>query len=63
MNGLTPAARIAVYRALGASGITSVAKIHAAGKTGDAVEAPSNFFLFFGSHTTLNRRVAQGRRT
>jgi hypothetical protein len=52
MNGLTPAARIAVYRALGASGITSVAKIHAAEKTGDAVEAPSNFFLFFGSHTT-----------
>jgi hypothetical protein len=52
MNGLTPAARIAVYRAVGASGITSVAKIHAAEKTGDAVEAPSNFFLFFGSHTT-----------
>lgn len=45
MNGLTPAARIAVYRALGASGITSVAKIHAAEKTGDAVKAPSNVFL------------------
>ena len=52
MNGLTPAARIAVYWAVGASGITSVAKIHAAEKTGDAVEAPSNSFLFFGSHTT-----------
>ena len=60
MNGLTPAARIAVYRARGASGITSVAKIHAAGKTGDAVEAPANFFLFFGSHTTLNTESSAG---
>jgi hypothetical protein len=43
MDGLTPAARIAVYQAVGASGITSVAKIHAAEKTGDAVEAVERF--------------------
>jgi len=45
MNGLTPAARIAVYRAVGASGITSVAMLHAAEKTGDAVEAVELFLI------------------
>lgn len=33
----------------GSSGITSVAKLQAAIKAGDAIQAPSNFFLFFGS--------------
>ncbi len=31
------------------SGITSVSALNAAIKAGDAIEAPSNFFLFFGS--------------
>lgn len=35
----------------GTSGITSHAKLAAAIKAGDAVEVPSNFFLFFSSHT------------
>lgn len=35
----------------GTSGITSVAKMDAAEANGDAIEAPSNFFLFFGSRT------------
>jgi hypothetical protein len=34
----------------GTSGITSVGKIHAAEKAGEAVQAPSNFYLFFASH-------------
>jgi hypothetical protein len=34
----------------GSSGITSVAALDAAEKAGRAVEAPSNFFLFFGSY-------------
>jgi hypothetical protein len=33
----------------GSSGITSAAALDAAIKAGDAIEAPSNFFLFFGS--------------
>jgi len=33
----------------GSSGITSVAKLDAAEQAGRAIEAPSNFFLFFGS--------------
>jgi len=33
----------------GSSGITSEATLDAAIKAGDAIEAPSNFFLFFGS--------------
>ena len=35
----------------GSSGITSVAALKAAEKAGDAIEAPSNFFLYFGSQT------------
>lgn len=35
----------------GSSGITSSKAIRAAIKAGDALEAPSNFFLFFSSHT------------
>jgi hypothetical protein len=34
----------------GNSGITSLAKLQAAEKAGTALEAPSNFFLFFSSH-------------
>lgn len=34
----------------GSMGITSVAKLEAAEKAGKAVQAPSNFFLFFSSH-------------
>jgi len=34
----------------GTSGITSLAGVQAALKAGTAVEAPSNFFLFFSSH-------------
>ena len=33
----------------GSSGITSVAKLNAAIKAGKAIQAPSNFFLYFGS--------------
>jgi len=33
----------------GSTGITSVAKMNAAEKAGRAIEAPSNFYLFFGS--------------
>ncbi len=33
----------------GSSGITSVAALQAAEKAGDAIEVPSNFFLFFSS--------------
>jgi hypothetical protein len=33
----------------GSSGITSVAALQAAEKTGDAIQVPSNFFLFFSS--------------
>jgi hypothetical protein len=36
----------------GSSGITSVADLQAAEKTGDAIQVPSNFFLFFGSKPT-----------
>jgi hypothetical protein len=35
----------------GSSGITSFAKLVAAEKTGDAVQVPSNFFLFFSSQS------------
>lgn len=35
----------------GTSGITSYAKLNAAIKAGDAVQVPSNFFLFFSSQT------------
>jgi hypothetical protein len=35
----------------GSSGITSVAALKAAEKAGDAIEAPSNFFLYFASQT------------
>jgi len=34
----------------GSSGITSVAKMRAAEKVGDALQAPSNFYLFFASY-------------
>ncbi|MBV8800668.1 MAG: hypothetical protein JO208_12775, partial [Alphaproteobacteria bacterium] len=34
----------------GSSGITSEAALNAAEQAGDAVEAPSNFFLYFGSY-------------
>ncbi len=34
----------------GSSGITSVAKMRAAEKAADAVQAPSNFYLFFASY-------------
>jgi hypothetical protein len=34
----------------GSSGITSVAALNASIQAGNAVKAPSNFFLFFGSH-------------
>ncbi len=34
----------------GSSGITSVEKMDDAEKAGDAIEVPSNFFLFFSSH-------------
>lgn len=34
----------------GSSGITSMAALRAAENAGNAVEVPSNFFLFFGSH-------------
>ncbi len=33
----------------GSSGLTSLARLKAAEKAGDATEVPSNFFLFFGS--------------
>jgi hypothetical protein len=38
----------------GSSGITSVKKMDAAEKAGNAVEVPSNFFLFFGSMKNMN---------
>jgi len=38
----------------GSSGLTSVAEIGAAEKDGRAIEAPSNFYLFFGSHLAHN---------
>lgn len=38
----------------GSSGITSVAKMRAAEKAGDAVRAPSNFYLFFASHPLVH---------
>jgi len=38
----------------GTSGITSVANMLAAEKAGDAIQAPSNFYLFFGSHVAHN---------
>ncbi|MGB7130018.1 MAG: hypothetical protein WBD59_04375, partial [Candidatus Sulfotelmatobacter sp.] len=34
----------------GSSGITSVAKMVAAEKAGNAIQVPSNFFLFFSSY-------------
>jgi hypothetical protein len=38
----------------GSSGITSVKKMDAAEAAGNAVEVPSNFFLFFGSMKNMN---------
>ena len=38
----------------GSSGITSVKKMDAAEKAGNAVEVPSNFFLFFSSMKNMN---------
>lgn len=38
----------------GTTGLTSVVKIQAAEKAGRAIEAPSNFYLFFSSHTVHN---------
>lgn len=38
----------------GSSGITSVASLEAAIKAGDAIEVPSNFFLYFSSVTKRN---------
>jgi hypothetical protein len=42
----------------GSSGITSVKALDAAEKAGRAIEAPSNFFLFFGSHTMENMAMS-----
>ena len=38
----------------GTMGLTSVSKIKAAEKAGHAIEAPSNFYLFFSSHKVHN---------
>jgi hypothetical protein len=43
----------------GSSGITSVKALDAAEKAGRAIEAPSNFFLFFGSHTMADMAMSQ----
>ncbi len=41
----------------GISGITSVAALQSAEQAGCAIQAPSNFFLYFGSHTmSMNMR-------
>jgi hypothetical protein len=41
----------------GSSGITSVEKMDDAEKAGDAIEVPSNFFLFFSSHATSSMKM------
>jgi hypothetical protein len=41
----------------GSSGITSVAAIEAAEKAKAAVQAPSNFFLFFSSQTMADMHM------
>ncbi len=41
----------------GSSGLTSLAAIQAALKAGTAVEAPSNFFLFFSSYVNAHDRT------
>ena len=38
----------------GSSGITSVAALQAAEQAGDAIEVPSNFFLYFSSVMNKN---------
>ena len=43
----------------GGTGISSFAAIQAAIKAGTAVEAPSNFFLFFSSHTQMSMGAMQ----
>lgn len=40
----------------GSSGITSVASLQIAEQKGDAIQVPSNFFLFFDSRKMLGRR-------
>jgi hypothetical protein len=42
----------------GSSGITSLAKLNAAKNAGTAIEAPSNFFLFFSSYTLSGHNMA-----
>lgn len=42
----------------GTTGITSEAAVNAAVKAGTAIEAPSNFFLFFSSHTRQDSAAA-----
>lgn len=41
----------------GSSGITSVAALQAAEKAGRAIQVPSNFFLFFSSHTAAGMHM------
>lgn len=41
----------------GSSGITSVKALQAAEKAGRAIQAPSNFFLFFSSHTAADMHM------
>jgi hypothetical protein len=41
----------------GSSGITSVTKMDEAEKAGDAIEVPSNFFLFFKSRKMANMKM------
>jgi hypothetical protein len=41
----------------GGSGITSVAALKEAEKKKEAVEAPSNFFLFFSSQTMAEMQM------
>lgn len=40
----------------GSSGITSVASLKVAERKGDAIQVPSNFFLFFSSHKMMGMR-------
>lgn len=42
-------------------GLTSAAAVDAAIKAGNAIEAPSNFFLFFSSHTRQDMASAHGQ--
>jgi hypothetical protein len=41
----------------GSTGITSIEGIRSAEKAGDAVEAPSNFFLFFSSSVMTGMKM------